>query len=592
VYRTPVIAQISDLHFGKNTNPLKFRASSLNDAARTALTDELLQMEPRPDFLVVTGDVANRGRVDEMQEGKRFLESILEELWRRRHAARCILVPGNHDTWRTTWACPRGYFRGGDRLQEWTRVFNDWSFVASTLPQNEGEHVRPFSLLEFYSKQKEKALTVDDKSARENGRLEPEQQVQRALRVCEYFPKFNLAFVKLDSNVKSYRRPAHIARGKVGPQQQSVVDQVLRDYEDATRDTPNPFTEAKRIALVHHHLTRLPNVKLEKWMMMDDAGQIALWLARHGIRLVLHGHFHFADVLGLTYWNTEMNNSKVQSIIVSGGSGTAQDVDDGQNSYHIVALGNFRTNIRRRVVFPQLSRVDYEFIHKPNLRIEDDSPQDVPIFVEALEALVLAEEKYADQKHTYSLVKSVGYIDADRNYFGSVELHGANPTSQDSQWIPFSGVAVGAQYFEELDLQATDLSSGSALELSKVEQRPIYVFPFRIYKTLSPGAMFRIRVTFRLKAVMLNERDYDVMSLLRFPRGVGRAEFCLLSTKRMLGPSFWELRGDKLQRSSTVLQQVQRSPENPPLTSKVNGYVASIDFPPALAYLLLYDKLA
>src|SRR5215831_10246034 len=109
MHRTPVIVQVSDLHFGRDVNPLKFRRSSINDGAKGELKDAILHMAPRPDFLVVTGEVAKRGRTDEMREGKQYLESILNELWDQGHATRCILVPGNHDVWRTTWACTSGY---------------------------------------------------------------------------------------------------------------------------------------------------------------------------------------------------------------------------------------------------------------------------------------------------------------------------------------------------------------------------------------------------------------------------------------------------------------------------------------------------
>jgi len=526
-------------------------------------------------------------------EGRRFLESILDEFWSLGHASRCILIPGNHDVWRTTWGCASGYKRRRDRLCEWNAGFSGWSFVAPKMAAAEGTEVKPYSMVDYYAGALGQPVsTPEPKGVREldvDGLIK--QRATAALRFCEYFPSFKLAFLKLDSN-ELQRRPAHIARGRVGPRQQEAMDEILRHYDDATKKTATPFSEARRIALVHHHLTRLPNVKLEKWMMMDDAGQVAIWLARHGVRLVLHGHFHFADVVGLTYWNKGSNNSKVQTIVVSGGSGTALDVDDGQNSYHAITLSNFRTNIERHFVFPNRYESKFEFVHKPTLRIEDDAPQDIPVFLEALEALILEEERYADQKHTYKLVKSIGYIDANRTYFGSVELQGTNGTTEDLQWIPFAGVAVGAQYFEELDFQATDLDDGSNLQLQKLAQRPIYVFPFRIFKAVPPGGNFKIRLTFRLKTVMLNERDYDMVSLLRFPRGVERTELCLLSARTMLGPSVWELRGDKLQRSKSTLEPVQRTPENPPLNNKVGGFTINIDSPPALVYLLLYEKLS
>jgi 3',5'-cyclic AMP phosphodiesterase CpdA len=584
MYRTHLIVQISDLHFGKNANPLKFYKSSVNEKAKQALRQAILAIEPRPDFIVVTGDVANRGEIAELQEGKAYLASILDGLWERGQVARCILVPGNHDVWRTTWATPSGYVGRKDRLQEWNSVFPTWSFLSNRVPDTDGTEVRPLSLRGYFQ---EKGQNVE----------ESERGAQRALSVCEYFPSFNLAFLKLDSNVHVGRRPAHIARGAIGLEQRGCVDEILDSYDRATAGSPTPFADARRVALVHHHLTRLPNVRLENWMMLDDAGEVARWLARHGIRIILHGHFHWADSVGLTYWNTESNNSKVETIVVSAGSATAVDVDDRHNSCHYITMGNFRTNVKR----PRLDNGEYQplavadsfdFVHRPRLRIEGDAPEDVPIFVEALEALVLGEEKYADSWHTYKLVKSVGYIDADRSYYGCVELHGENRNTQASEWIPFAFVATGAQQFEECECRVTDLDSGQPLPLEKIERRPIYVFPTKIYRHIPPGYGFRVQVTFRLKMVMLRERDYDVVSLLRFSRGVERIEFSLLSAGGILGPSLWELRADKLRRSAQTLDAVRQRPCNPPLSDEMTGYGVSIGSPSALAYLLLYERLS
>lgn len=581
MYRDPVIVQISDLHFGKSVN-LKFWKSSINEDAKQALKNAILRLEPHPEFLVVTGDIANRGQVKEMNEGKEYLESILDTLWDMGHATRCILVPGNHDVWATTWARPSGYLLRDDRLKEWNSVFGGWSFLAPNLPPNKGAEVRPFSILNYYQ---------------ERGMKNPEELATRALQVCEYFPSYNLAFLKLDSNVKQGRGPARIARGMVGLPQRTVVDEILQHYKTATSDAASPFGEARRIALVHHHVTRLPNVKLEKWMMMEDAGQVARWLARHGIRLVLHGHFHWADVLGLTYWNTESNNSKVETIVVSAGSATALDIDDRHNSCHHITLGHFRTTVKR----PKLDDGEFQplaaaetFTINHKLRITLQDPAKIPVFLDALEALVVREEEYADEKHTYTLLKSTGFIDADRTYYGNVELHGINITTDATTEIPFVFSAVGAQYFHDFDCRAWDIKTNKALMPPKlIEERPICLFPSLIYfnKPLRPNETFQIRVQFHLKMVMLEERDFDMLSLLRFARGVARVEMAILSEKTIVAPKLFELRGDQLKPSTFLLREVNMIPTAPPGKGSMAGYEVNIDSPSALTYLMFYEKL-
>ncbi len=586
MYRNPVIVQISDLHFGKNVRPYRFWASSINEDAKIALRQAIQQIVPRPDFLVVTGDVANRGKVWEMEEGRTYLRSILDGLWAEKHATRCILVPGNHDVWRTTWARPWGGARK-NRLKEWNCVFEDWSFLAPSVKDGDPvDDLRPFSMLSYYQAK---------------GFADAEQRAKKAMRVCEYFPTFNIAFLKLDSNIKTQIGPAHIARGEVGLPQRVEVENTLRDFEKATETLNHPFAEARRIVLVHHHLTRLPYVKLENYMLMDDAGEVARWLARNDVRFVLHGHFHTADSAGLTYWNTEAQNSRVETIIVSAGSATARDVDDRHNSCHYFAMGHFQTTLHRPYLDhgdfqPLATAARFQFLHKPNLTIEDNLPARAPLYVEPLEALVVREEGYADQDHVYKSIKSTGFIDQDRNYLGSVELEGENKTTQATNSIPFVFTAAGSQYFQECNPTAIDVNTRSALNMQLVEDRPISVFPTRVLfaNPVPAGGDFKIRVQYRLKMVMLEEWDYDMLSLVRFPRGVARMEFILLSHKTMLAPTLWELRGNKLRRSRSNLSQVNLVPPNSSQAQQAPaaGYGVTVDSPAAMAYLLLYEKLS
>jgi UDP-2,3-diacylglucosamine pyrophosphatase LpxH len=536
--------------------------------------------------------VAEGGTPNELKESRRYLESILDDLWKERHATRCILVPGNHDVWRTTVARPSGYLGRRDRLQEFNVVFDNWSFLSGSLPEDAAEDLRPKTLLDYY-------LAHGGTAGGPAPHRDAAQGLaKKAMRVCEFFPAFQLAFLKLNSNVRLNRwKAAHIARGMVGVDQRDSVNRILRDYEEATQDDASPFADARRIALVHHHITRLPNVKQENWMLMDDAGEVARWLARQGVRLVLHGHYHRADVVGLTYWNTESNNSKVETIVISAGAATARAADDGHNSCHYVDLGHFRTAVSRPFLdhgeYQKLSAAaSFEFSHKPSLRIEQGAAPRIPVFLEALEVSVAGEEKYADKEHVYTAVRSTGFIDASRDYFGTVELEGWNATKRQTTGIPFLFTAVGAQYFNECNCRAWDLKTQKELDVAPMEDRPIYVFPSRIsFPLLNPQEGFRIRVQFGLKMVMLEERDYDMLSLLRFPRGVASVKMCLLSEKKIVAPSLWELRRDRLKRSMLPLRKVNGTPENPSGKGSVEGYEVVIDSPAALSYLLFYERL-
>jgi 3',5'-cyclic-AMP phosphodiesterase len=75
-----VVAHVSDTHFGNDVQDPAGRAA--------AVMDHLLAMSPRPDLLVLTGDVADHGLVDEYVAARTWLDR-----WPR-PAAVC---PGNHD---------------------------------------------------------------------------------------------------------------------------------------------------------------------------------------------------------------------------------------------------------------------------------------------------------------------------------------------------------------------------------------------------------------------------------------------------------------------------------------------------------------
>ena len=75
-----VIAHVSDTHFGNEKHDPADR--------NAAVMDHLLAMSPRPDILVVTGDVADHGLPEEYVEARAWLD---------RWDGPLAVCPGNHD---------------------------------------------------------------------------------------------------------------------------------------------------------------------------------------------------------------------------------------------------------------------------------------------------------------------------------------------------------------------------------------------------------------------------------------------------------------------------------------------------------------
>ncbi len=74
------VAHVSDTHFGNDVQDPAGRAA--------AVMDHLLAMSPRPDVLVVTGDIADHGLPDEYAEARAWLD---------RWPGPVAVCPGNHD---------------------------------------------------------------------------------------------------------------------------------------------------------------------------------------------------------------------------------------------------------------------------------------------------------------------------------------------------------------------------------------------------------------------------------------------------------------------------------------------------------------
>ena len=81
-----VVAHLTDTHFGNDQGLAAYRTR--------LVLDELLRMDPRPDVLVHSGDVADHGHADEYAEAVQVLSTWDGPL---------VICPGNHDV-RTTYA--------------------------------------------------------------------------------------------------------------------------------------------------------------------------------------------------------------------------------------------------------------------------------------------------------------------------------------------------------------------------------------------------------------------------------------------------------------------------------------------------------
>lgn len=90
------VLHLSDLQFGG-----KAAGGSFNDYARIA--QFLKDKEINPAIIVITGDIADKGKEDEYKEAQEWLQGLIKKIWDidgeigEDNLKRIIMVPGNHD---------------------------------------------------------------------------------------------------------------------------------------------------------------------------------------------------------------------------------------------------------------------------------------------------------------------------------------------------------------------------------------------------------------------------------------------------------------------------------------------------------------
>jgi hypothetical protein len=82
------ILQLSDLHFDGQTEPRARLQWLVDDLERSMKVERL-------EYLVVCGDVTDKGNEEGFEKGREFVESLIEHFGLS--AQRCVLVPGKHD---------------------------------------------------------------------------------------------------------------------------------------------------------------------------------------------------------------------------------------------------------------------------------------------------------------------------------------------------------------------------------------------------------------------------------------------------------------------------------------------------------------
>jgi 3',5'-cyclic AMP phosphodiesterase CpdA len=301
------IAHISDLHFGGDVN------KELLPQVKRILVDKV-----KPDFLVVSGDVADSPKLSAMQEASEFINGLATAC--NIPPERLLVIPGNHDY----------KFVGNirDRIRRGENSpFDAWFRGNGNAPAQQMGLLRGI---------KERVATAFC-------RPEPiEDEI-----VVKDSPEFGITLLGFNSNAYG----ADFATGKVTDSQIASVSGVLKKAGRGEGDS------SLKIAVVHHHPIPIPYVPTdlrsrieESLMVFYNAGAFLREIARCGITLVLHGHKHFAGFTDVAYDNANGDWCKI-GVLAAGSATLRNPYDPLGNELNVIYVYDDDTIRIRRWYF-------------------------------------------------------------------------------------------------------------------------------------------------------------------------------------------------------------------------------------------------
>ena len=374
------IAHLSDLHFGAN----------FDCALWNGVVHEVAQAEP--DLIIVSGDLVDHPAPKHLLAAKCALRDLADTARnasaKRRGsagaAAELIVIPGNHDVYET------GVSLLQSRLDWFDRIFENNTGAAEQALADEIGCPPGFT-----DKMLERHAVVPGLVARakEFCRIKPNDCTahipamsgqtarQRSFQVARVLVPNGapVLLALLDSN--PVRDTADFATGLVSNAQLNTLKSQLDSK-------PGPYLA--RIAVVHHHVLPVAYASgqqawREPLMVLRNAGAVLRALADHRFDLVLHGHWHRAQVARFEFGVVDGQRYPF-SVVAAGSAALSTNNPDG-NCFNIIDVaGNGRISV---------TSAYYGGGRGPNLRSKDQTRT----YVEPIGAVKRRAHMRARERH-------------------------------------------------------------------------------------------------------------------------------------------------------------------------------------------------
>jgi predicted MPP superfamily phosphohydrolase len=284
------IMHISDLHFGSKIN-----------ASLLPRLKEIVK-EVRPDFLIVSGDLAENPSPRTMRRACKYINDLADACDKLKD--HILIIPGNHDY----------KIKGNFGLGRLTRIPFEVYFRRGGLEMKFWERWLTYSELTL------KAFlgtALEDKLIKQ-----VDERCGIALFGFNSTPLFELF---------------GFATGRV------EADQILQ-LAIELEDNKDQWEKLFKIAVVHHHPVPIPYVSTalaervqESFMVFYNAGTFLREMGRSGIDLVLHGHKHYSGFTRVTYDSADGERSQI-GVLAAGSTTHRSPSDRLGNEFNIIEV--------------------------------------------------------------------------------------------------------------------------------------------------------------------------------------------------------------------------------------------------------------
>jgi 3',5'-cyclic AMP phosphodiesterase CpdA len=352
-----LLLHLSDLHLGAGELVAEDTKVTIPEAKRRAIVERLgdyLRALPNtPDFVCVTGDIANRGDPDGFARFLSWVTPLIEE-GTLPPANRFLVTPGNHDVkqglsseaerfagfYEIGRAFPHAFVPGLDPALG-TPVFEIGDGAAGGLKtlENFGK-VEVVRSDPYLYDQKARLLIFAFNSSLACGVYPTEgesllREVDRALEMAQ--PDSSLSR-QLAAVRKQAAADLMLDAGLIGDDQLRYFKRLMTVIRDALGAE---WRRTTKIAMLHHHVNPIwdQQLELKPFESIIDAAQAKQALTEFGFDVVLHGHKHKNGVaLDGTVIPTTEGRGADPIGIVSGGTACGVPAPNDRQTFKVVII--------------------------------------------------------------------------------------------------------------------------------------------------------------------------------------------------------------------------------------------------------------